>query len=270
MPEINTSKPKKPDIYSFGFRKSLNREIPDESTGVVYDYLGDSLNVAQLLSGGDLTLKSLSIGGLVKQVAPGDDIQAAINAIAREGGGTIQLLAKTYIITNNIVLKSGVAIVGAGRDQTILDFEGRGFGIIVSGIQTEVIKNFVISNLTIRNSNATAGIDLLFASFFRFENLKVTSCDQKGIRFDGCNNFILDNIITDNNTGNGIEVKASDSTKRCREWVMIDCLSEDNTGDGFSIADDGPTGGSFRATLINCIGKENGVINFDLDMSDIT
>ena len=97
------------DIYDLGFDRGLNREIPDNSTGVVYDTIENATNAASVLSGGNLNLKTLTIGGLTRQVAPGDDIQAAIDAVNREGGGTVQLLAKTYNPTFDINLKSNVA-----------------------------------------------------------------------------------------------------------------------------------------------------------------
>lgn len=121
-------------IYDYGFDGGLNRAIPDNSTGVVYDAVGDSVNAAQVLQGGNLTLKTLSIGGLTRQVAPGDDLQAAIDAVSREGGGTVQLLAATYKLTSNIYLRTGVTLNGAGRQITILDFQNYAYGIRAEGL----------------------------------------------------------------------------------------------------------------------------------------
>ena len=120
-------------IYDLGFDRLLNKGLNSVSTGLVYDPVGSSLNIAQILSGGALTLKSLSIGGLIRQVAPGDDIQAAIDAVNREGGGTVQLLAGTYLTKNNIELKSNVSLVGSGIGSTIVDFGGQTYNLRVTG-----------------------------------------------------------------------------------------------------------------------------------------
>lgn len=134
MPDIPLQPSEKTDIYSLGFNKSLNRAIEDNSTGVVYDTIENSLNTGSVLSGGNLSLKTLSIGGLVRQVAPGDDIQAAIDAVSREGGGTVQLLAKRYELYTRLSLRSRVSIVGAGVGNTVLDFMGVGGGFDAEGL----------------------------------------------------------------------------------------------------------------------------------------
>ena len=126
MPPIKT-------IYDLGFDKLLNKSLTSISSGLVYDPIGSSLNTAQMLTGGQLTLKSLSIGGLVKQVAPGDDIQAAINAVNREGGGTVQLLAGTYLLGNNIEVKSNVTLAGGGIGNTVIDFNAGAFQVFFQG-----------------------------------------------------------------------------------------------------------------------------------------
>lgn len=48
-------------------------------------------------------------------------IQAAIDAAFAAGGGTVYIPAGTYNITAQIVLKAGVALVGAGSSNTIID-----------------------------------------------------------------------------------------------------------------------------------------------------
>ena len=122
-------------IYDFGFDRLLNKIVNSVSTGLVYDPIGSSLNVAQVLSGGQLTLKSLSIGGLIKQVAPGDDIQAAIDAVNRDGGGVVQFLAKTYRINSPINLRANVSLIGAGIGSTIIDLSAiSGSKLIFNGI----------------------------------------------------------------------------------------------------------------------------------------
>lgn len=46
-------------------------------------------------------------------------IQAAVDYVARLGGGTVRILPGTYTLRNSIVLSSGVRIVGSGADSVL-------------------------------------------------------------------------------------------------------------------------------------------------------
>ena len=47
-------------------------------------------------------------------------MQAAIDAVAAAGGGVVRLSAKTYLISDSIILKSRVSLQGAGRGATVI------------------------------------------------------------------------------------------------------------------------------------------------------
>ena len=278
---------KQKNIYDYGFTRSLNKELPDKSTGVVYD-TANALNTGSILSGGNLNLKTLTIGGLTRQVAPGDDIQGALNAVNREGGGVVQLLAKTYILTSSLSIPANVHLQGTGIDLTILDFTSAVLGITLIGTSTDIKNNVKISDLTIQNSNSTAGLDIQYADFFKVENVKVTSCDQKGIRINNARDFILFNCTSSSNTGNGIEINGDDNRSTTR-FTLINCVASSNgaigfsfnagsndlqfitlvacratsnTGDGFDFAATGSS--ALRGSLLGCASGSN-VIGFDTD-----
>ena len=56
-----------------------------------------------------------------QDVAVGDNIQKAINARAAAGGGTVELAAGTHTISDDLVMKTGVRLKGAGVGSTTLN-----------------------------------------------------------------------------------------------------------------------------------------------------
>jgi hypothetical protein len=123
-------------------------------------------------------------------------IQAAINAASV--GDTIKVAAGTY--AENVNLKSGICLEGAGVDQTVIAKSGAP-GITGSGVTFLTIKN-----LTVKNSGNGNG-------------------DGGGIRIVGSNNVTLQSCRSTGNVGtNGGGIFISGST------VTIDhCLFDGNT-----------------------------------------
>ena len=290
--EIPLPKTEEKDIYSYGFTPDLNRALPITSSGVVYDAVNERINTSQIIPGGDLTLKTLSIGGLVKQVAPGDDIQAAIDAVNREGGGTVQLLAGTYLLNNEIQIKSNVALVGAGRDITVLNFRGQAFSVRSVGTSASVLKSMYIAGLTISRSGATAGIDVDYSDLFKISNVRVTGGSAIGIRTRRCQNYVVEDArsdsnlvgfslpsasgrnhelfsfqrcLADSNTTIGFSVNNSDTDGLIQRFSFIFCESRSNTGDGYDF--DGVVSSDFDVELIGCVSDSNGGHGYDFGSS---
>ena len=259
MPEIILEQPKKPDIFSFGFDKNLTRTGPRSESGVVYDAIESATNAGQILSGGNLTAKTISVGSLTRQVAPGDDIQAAIDAVNREGGGTVQLLAQTYLMRSDINLKSNVTLAGAGRGTTVIDFEGRALGIIVEGTSSSIMQNVVIRDMTIQNSNSPAGLNIDFADFWLVQNVIVTSCDQNGIRIRRSQQYSFVNVSSTSNTTNGfLWSQSTIPANRVHDtFQLLNCVASSNSSRGFDISVTNSTNPVENFTLINCSAKSN-------------
>lgn len=243
LPESNNN-----DIYDLGFDRSLNRELNQNSTGVVYDAVGEASNAAQVLSGGNLNLKTLTIGGLTRQVAPGDDIQAAIDAVSREGGGTVQLLADTYELFNNIRMKSNVTLRGQGQETTILNFGGRPYGIVVSSAT-----RFEISSLSIYESSAAAIIDIaadpasIDSDFFTLSDLYIFTDNvittTIGVRIgDNCSDYVLNKVFVQDIPSTGFDLRGVTGA-RIESCRASSCLSY-----GFYVN----TSGSERFSFVNC------------------
>lgn len=287
------------DIYSLGFDKSLNRDIQNTSSSVVYNSIDDGVNTGQIPSGGNLNLKTLNIGGLVRQVAPGDDIQAAIDAVSREGGGTVQFLAKTYSLSNILTCKDGVSLKGAGRDLTILDFFNGSFGIDCKGSSSSILQNWSISDMTIQNSGASAGLDIDFADYWTLQNIRVSSCANGGIKIDHSQDFFIQNIrsdsngsyglfltssnvtgkrnttnfsinlcLTDSNTTHGMFIQHDSSgSTSVRRFFIFGCISNSNGGAGFYFEPTGSSGTNWRGRLASCNSFSNTGIGFDVNSS---
>ena len=251
------------NIYDYGFGLDLNKPISSDATGVVYDTVDNALNTGSILQGGNLTLKTLSIGGLVKQVAPGDDIQAAIDAVNREGGGIVQLLAKTYSLMSNINLKSNVVLLGAGKDLTILEFNGQTFGVNVVGTALSILKNYQIKNLTIQNSNNTAGLDIQYSDFWIVDNVKVNSCDQVGIRILGCRDFTVLNTISTSNTQDGWQIGGFVAGRTTINFSFISCTATSNSSNGFETTNSTVGQGGFYS----CSTSGNAFDGFEMNAS---
>ena len=151
MPEINLPQPTKPDVFSFGFDKSLQRVSSAVKSPLIYDMIEDYLNTKQLVSGGELTLKNITLGGFSKMVSPGDDIQQAINEIIKEGGGTLLFKAGTHTVKKTLIGGSSIKFVGAKEDTTILSFEGlsnlsfTGTNVYTAGTVTSIASGVIVT-----------------------------------------------------------------------------------------------------------------------------
>lgn len=272
--QIPLPQPEIEDIYSLGFDKSLNRTISNVSSPTVYDAINEALNAGQVLSGGNLTLKTLNIGGLVRQVSPGDDIQAAIDAVNREGGGTVQLLAKTYKPTSNINLKSNVSLVGVGRDVTILDFNNAALGIKATGTSASKITSFRLENFTLQKAGAgggDAGLDLQFCANFTGENLLITNCANFGARIVAANDFTFTNVETTLSGDDNWIFDANDiGGGQIYNFVFTNCHSWASTGGSgyhFIHTPDVPDVVStqiYNFSFINCNVDTNGEYGYEL------
>ena len=93
--------------------------------------------------------EKLNIGTRVHSVAPGDDLQAAIDDLAEDGNGILHLQAGTFDITSNITIPSGINLQGTGT-ATILDFGGGAFQLQVIGTDA-----YTTGTITIANGDTT-------------------------------------------------------------------------------------------------------------------
>lgn len=218
------------------------------------------------------TLRTSTSFGKAATVAPGEDIRVAINALKSAGGGTLILLAGTHRPTYDIVGDSKINIVGEGIDQTIIDFEGRAYGIKYEGDDGTIyqpstwtiLNGCRIHGFTVKNSNASAGVRFYFVDNFEISSVKIESCDQVGLYISACQQGRIDDVILDGNTSYNFYMYGDDertdssSLFVCNKNITIENVRALNGGaDGFyfySYAASPPNSFIF---IKNCVALDN-------------
>lgn len=143
-------------------------------------------------------------------------IQAAIDAVAGSGGGTVLLPAGTYRVTRAgrsavaISLRSGVFLEGEGRGTVVRLATGSGGHVV--NVQRE--RDCGIRNLTIdgnRSGQSSTGHGIRSGGVrgFRLESLSVVNAYHYGIGLEGDTNsdVLINDVVIDNCGGDGIDIK---------------------------------------------------------------
>ncbi len=203
--------------------------------------------------------RNLSVKSVILTVTKSDDIQKAINKVSELGGGEVRLGAATFFPIANIAIPSNVSLIGSGRDVTIIDFAGSAYGVVMVGTVGTFLQNIQIKNLTIQNSNNTAGLDVDYSKNWSMENVRITSCDQVGIRIQRSNNYLMSNVVSDNNTGVGWSFVGENTTGHY-EFTLINCSADNNSAAGFSFSGTGV--GMRSGSLIACTSLRNSAEGF--------
>lgn len=120
----------------------------------------------------DATIRgTIIIGGQYRTVAPGDDIQVAIDAVNAAGGGTIVLQNGTHSPSSDLTLYSKITLEGQNGDSAIIDFGSTGYQLKGIGTGAYTTGTVSVSNngTTVTGSgttwvgNVTAGQYILLA-----------------------------------------------------------------------------------------------------------
>ena len=135
------------------------------------------------------------------------DIQAAINSVSDLGGGIIRLRAGTYYVKSNITLKPNCRLIGENSTNTIIDFNGGSYSVIIPN-NDDTITNFVMQEVRVKNS-ATHGI----------------------VMQEGAQNVIFFGVDSVGNVGDGFHIVGITGA------VFDVCNAIDNTGHGFYLED---------------------------------
>lgn len=90
-----------------------------------------------------------ALGSRKVDVACSGDISAAaqdaVNSVAAQGGGTVQIGAGTCTLSRGIGMRSDVVFSGAGRDATVLRYTGN-YPFWAEGLQRVAVRNLTLQN----------------------------------------------------------------------------------------------------------------------------
>lgn len=162
-----------------------------------------------------VSYSATSEGGCTFRVAPGDDDQTAIQTalVAAGPGHTICLEAGTFHLQAELTVDTDdLSIVGAGRDATLLDFEGQALG--ANGLSARGDR-FRVEGFTLKDA-AGDGIRVSEASDVVFRNVRVKWTEQAsqnngayGIYPVQCNGVLIEGCEVSGASDAGIYVGQS-------------------------------------------------------------
>jgi len=216
-------------------------------------------------------------------VKAGEDIRPALESLKSAGGGTLILLAGVHRPDYDIVGASKINIVGEGVDQTIIDFGGENYSFIFKGISGNYLDSFSISNLTILNSGADAGLEIDYSDSFSVASIKIQDCSSDGIYVKHSNNFSFFSTESVSNDRDGLLVESDNFSNQVTnftinnsqfnnnsghgikfygvyvfDYTVIRCVCSDNSSDGINITENLNFGGNSGGQISYCTCNDNG------------
>lgn len=216
---------------------------------------------------------SLEAGQSIYAVSPGDDIQASIDKLDSNGGGTLYLQPGTFNVSNNISVPSNVHVQGVGSGGSIIDFGGGAYQIQVIGTSMVPNNSAFLQGFTVQNSSTdlihvsysnnfggqdiacnagNAGLRIDNSTIFNWNIHYVDSCTS-GIIMDVVDGFTIQNAFMSNLMGTAYEFTAGNN------GVLINSSLDTVGGDGVSIINSGNVGVD-EFSIVNVVG-----VGFRLD-----
>ncbi len=266
IPEIPGSQPRQGEaqqrgregnvegMTSAGGRNTLERGVM-QSRGYVPNIRGWKLDAEDTVE-----INELRQGGSIISIPTTGNIQTAIDTVSDAGGGIVQLVAGTYILTSDINMKDSVILAGAGKDLTILDFENRLFSIKVIGTSTDILTNISLRSFTVQNSGKDDQIEIAYSDFFNISNVITKGSTSIGMSINNCQNFSVRDSIADTNGGIGFFTR-TDGIRSTNDFTFVDCTAIDNAGNGFGF-NSNVNDMSF-GRIVGCASKSNDQKGFD-------
>lgn len=138
-----------------------------------------------------------------------------------KAGQTVRLPAGTFAVAE-IHVPSGVSVVGAGYQQTILDARGAANGLVVTGAKN------TLTGFTIRGARET-GLKIDGAQGVTLRAVRATG-NLTGAVLNRANNARLENCLLDAN-------RTGLSLTRCATSVAVNCTVANNTALALGVAD---------------------------------
>ena len=219
-----------------------------------------------------MNMSPISKGILVN---PGENIQYAIDACEKEGGGVVTCVAGTHVVGYNITIPSFITLQGEGRDTTRLDFEDQNFQIIVTGTggssQTVKARNVRIKDITIeRSSNTVAAVIFTYANHFILDNVRFSDNAGSGLKVVSCQQYTVFNCLADNNITNGFELTSLTTTSIYphARFTYLGCIATNNGTNGFQLTSTASLVVA-NGALVSCESDNNGTDGYDFNAGGI-
>ena len=141
-------------------------------------------------------------------VNPGEDIQAAIDAIEKDGGGIITLVGGTYYPKGNITMKANCRLVGENSITTIIDFNNQAYSIIYPDITTagQAATNMQTERIQVKNSTTHGIVVEEDAENVYFKHVDSRSNGGDGFKANPVQGLFFENCNAISNAGNGFSL----------------------------------------------------------------
>lgn len=157
----------------------------------------------KLFPTGSAEFTDLFVTAFIKTVSAGGDIQTAINFLQEHGGGEVHLDSATFTMSDDIILYSGVSLIGVGTNSTIINLNGN-HRIIGSNVDTINIVNLQVTGST----SSLGAIDIGDSTNIGLKELYITG-NNVGVNIDNSSLILFDNSVVENNSGDGIVISNS-------------------------------------------------------------
>ena len=130
-------------------------------------------------------------------VAPGGNIQSAIDQVNASGGGTVNLQSGTYTITSSLLMRSNVTLKGAGAGSTTIQNTGASANYTLIIKPAATMANVTIRDLSLDGRRSAGGNGLYFegedTTNLKLINLEVRNTTHQGVHPKGTNGFTQTN-----------------------------------------------------------------------------
>lgn len=130
-------------------------------------------------------------------VAPGGNIQSAIDQVNASGGGTVNLQAGTHTIASSLLMRSNVTLKGAGAGSTTIQNTGASANYTLIIKPAAAMANVTIRDLSLNGRNSAGGNGLYFegedTTNLKLINLEVRNTTHQGVHPKGTNGLTQTN-----------------------------------------------------------------------------
>ena len=193
-------------------------------------------------------------------------IQAAINYLNSNGGGSVFIKKGNYNITNTITLLTNVHIKGENMGSVVLT-KNASLESDVFVDNTDSIENFSLTDITIdinlsEKLGTIEGLNLSQTnSYFEIKNIKFLNGSQRCASISNCTHFLLENLNLYSYDCQESELDGIDINS-CSKFKILNCYGE--TGDDlFAIS-------SSNNYIINNLIRKNSEAGSTLKLNILT